>query len=313
MLRAERGGSANTALSYATDLAAFAEFAVSRGRTVIEADTALIRDYLADLGRAGMAPSTVARKLSALRQFHRFLRGENVRMDDPTGPLEGPHVTRPLPRILSEDEVSAMLDRARRMVRKGSPRSSAYTRRLVVLVELLYATGLRVTELAGLPLSALSRDGRVITVRGKGGRERMVPLSEPARAAIAAWLPFREELAPPGRSSPWLFPSRRSATGYLSRIQVLNLLKELAVASGIDAARVSPHVLRHAFASHLLAHDADLRSVQQMLGHVDISTTQIYTHVLDERLRQLVQNHHPLAARTRARQAIHEGDDAELS
>jgi integrase/recombinase XerD len=288
MLVAERGASANTKLSYANDLAAFAEFMASRGRSLAEADAILVRDYLALLGHAGMAPSTGARKLSTLRQFHRFLVSENIRADDPTAMVDGPRTRRPLPKLLSETEVGAMLAAARKAEGPNG-------KRLVALVELLYATGLRVSELAGLPLSAMARDGRTITVRGKGGRERMVPLSDAARAAIEAWLPLRETKAKPGKPSPWLFPSRRAADGRLSRVNVLLMLKKLAVDAGIDPKRVSPHVLRHAFASHLLAHDADLRSVQAMLGHADISTTQIYTHVLDARLRALVETHHPLA------------------
>ena len=304
MLAAERGASANTQISYANDLASFAEFLASRGRSVIEADATLVRDYLAIIGRAGMAPSTGARKLSALRQFHRFLVAENIRADDPTAMVDGPRTPRPLPKLLSEAEVDAMLAAARNA-------EGTRGKRLVALIELLYATGLRVSELAGLPLAALARDGRTVTVRGKGGRERMVPLSDAARAAIAAWLPLRAAFAPPDRPSPWLFPSRRAADGHLSRVNVLIMLKELAAAAGIDAQRVSPHVLRHAFASHMLAHDADLRSVQQMLGHADISTTQIYTHVLDERLRSLVQTYHPLAHEMPPRREAHstDGDD----
>jgi integrase/recombinase XerD len=308
MLAAERGASANTQLSYTNDLAAFAEFLGQRGRSLIDADATLVRDWLALLGRAGMAPSTGARKLSALRQFHRFLVAENIRADDPTAMIDGPRARRPLPRLLSEADVGALLGAARR-------EQGARGKRLVALVELLYATGLRVSELAGLPLTALARDGRTITVRGKGGRERMVPLNDAARAAIAAWLPFRDGFAKPGRPSPWLFPSRRAADGRLSRVSVLIMLKELAVAAGIDPERVSPHVLRHAFASHLLAHDADLRSVQAMLGHADISTTQIYTHVLDERLRALVETYHPLAQGRSPRRkpaAIDEDGNADL-
>lgn len=306
MLAAERGASANTRVSYENDLAAFAEFVGQRGRSVIEADTTLVRDWLALLGGAGMAPSTAMRKLSALRQFHRFLVAEGIRVDDPTTMVEGPRIRRPLPRVLSEAEVGAMLAKAREA--KGTR-----GRRVVAVVELLYATGLRVSELAGLPVAALARDGRTITVRGKGGRERMVPLSDAARAAIAAWLPLRQAFAKQGKPSPWLFPSRRAADGHLSRVNVLIMLKDLAAAAGIDPQRVSPHVLRHAFASHLLAHDADLRSVQAMLGHADISTTQIYTHVLDERLRSLVETYHPLAHGTPSNGAdTDRSDDADL-
>jgi integrase/recombinase XerD len=300
MLAAERGASAHTRESYCRDLRAFAEFLAAAGRTAVEADSRLIRDWMASLGRAGMAPTTVARKLSAVRQFHRFLLGEGVRADDPTGVVDAPRLPRPLPRLLSEAEVNALLAAARRMTGRDGAR-------MVALVEVFYATGLRVSELVGLPLGAIARDGRVLTVRGKGGKERMVPLSQPARDAIAAWLPFRASFSPGGKTSPWLFPSPRAAGGHLGRERALVMLKELAAAAGIDVRRVSPHVLRHAFASHMLAHDADLRSVQRMLGHADISTTQIYTHVLDERLKFLVRTFHPLAGRP----VPAAGDDAE--
>lgn len=307
MLAAERGASANTCASYAGDLASFAAFMAGRGGTVVSADVRQVRDFIAALAQAGMGSGTVARKLSALRQFHRFLLGEGVRADDPTATIEGPRLPRSLPRLLSEGEVDAMLAAARAT-------EGVRGLRLVALVELLYATGLRVSELAALPLAALGRDGRVVTVRGKGGRERMVPLSEPARIALAAWIPHRAAFTPDGADSPWLFPSRTARAGHMSRVRILGLLKDLAAAAGIDRRRVSPHVLRHAFASHMLAHDADLRTVQQMLGHVDISTTQIYTHVLDERLRSLVQTYHPLAGRSPGPAGVADGEkDAELS
>jgi integrase/recombinase XerD len=258
------------------------------------AGTDLIRDHMAALARSGKSPATMSRSLSVLRQFFRFLVAEGIRSDDPCTGVDSPRRGRPLPKILSEAEVERLLAAARfRPGWRGA--------RLVALVEILYATGLRVSELVGLPVGALARDRSVIVVRGKGGKERMVPLSGPARAAIEAWLPLRTKMGATvaGAASPWLFPSRRAAGGHLSRDRFSVLLKELAKEAGLDMARVSPHVLRHAFASHLLAHDADLRAVQQMLGHADISTTQIYTHVLDERLKTLVGTYHPLAhART---------------
>ncbi len=291
MMVVERGASGNTRDAYRRDLADFAGFAAARGVSVGAAQTSLVRDYMAMLGRAGMAPSTSARKLSALRQFFGHLVAEGVRRDDPCASVDGPRLGRPLPKVMSEAEVERLLAAAR-----------AHTGwrgvRLVALVELLYATGLRVSELVGLPMGALARDRSVVTVRGKGGRERMVPLSAPARDAVAAWLPWRAKLLREGTTSPWLFPAPRAGDGHMARDRFAVMLKELAVEAGLDPASVSPHVLRHAFASHLLAHDADLRSVQQMLGHADITTTQIYTHVLDERLKSLVRSFHPLARKS---------------
>ncbi len=288
MITAERGVAANTEAAYAGDLERFCAFLQRRGEAVEGADTAAIRAFLAERAKAGVAATSSARTLSALRQFYRFLVLEGVREDDPSAAIDSPRRGRPLPRILSEDQVEALLAVAHR-------RTGARGVRLAALVELLYATGLRVSELVGLPLSALSRDRTIVVVRGKGGKERMVPVSEPAQAAIGRWLPERARFISGGGASKWMFPSR-SADGHLTRRQFAVLLKALAVEAGIDPHTVSPHVLRHAFASHLLAHDADLRSTQQMLGHADISTTQIYTHVLDERLKSLVRTHHPLAA-----------------
>ncbi len=240
-----------------------------------------------------MAPGTSARRLSALRQFFRFLFAERFREDDPCCAIDSPRQGRPLPRYLSEEEVERLLAAAHR-------RGGGKGKRLAALMEVLYATGLRVSELVALPLSAMSRDGRMLIVNGKGGKERMVPLSEPATEAVAVYQRTREHFMPAGRrpdeSSPWLFPSR-SRAGHLTRNRFGQLLKGLAVDAGVDPAKVSPHVLRHSFASHLLAHGADLRSLQQMLGHADIATTQIYTHVLDERLKRLVNEAHPLATK----------------
>jgi integrase/recombinase XerD len=246
-----------------------------------------------------LAPRSAARRLSTLRQFHRFLFGEGLRADDPTAGLDSPRQGRSLPKVLSEAEVEDLLAAAR-------ARPGAEGARLVAMLEVLYATGLRVSELVQLPAAAAARDPRVLIVKGKGGKERMVPLSEPARDALKAHLKAHRKAAidkaaidkagpdKPGPGAKWLFPSR-GAAGHLTRQRVAQLLKELAVAAGIDPAKVSPHVLRHAFASHLLDHGADLRSVQKMLGHADISTTQIYTHVLDSRLKALVRDHHPLS------------------
>ena len=288
MIVVERGAAANTRSAYDRDLAGFAALAASRGIAPEDSDAALVREYMASLARAGMAPTTAARKLSALRQFFRFLVAEGTRADDPCAAIDSPRRGRPLPRILSEAEVDRLLAAAH-------ARPGWRGTRLTALVELLYATGLRVSELVGLPVGALARDRSVVVVRGKGGRERMVPLSAPARAAIEAWMSHRGRLLGEGGASPWLFPAARSRNRHLAREQFGTMLKELALAAGLEPIAVSPHVLRHAFASHLLAHDADLRAVQQMLGHADISTTQIYTHVLDERLKTLVRSFHPLA------------------
>ncbi len=286
-LAAERGAAQNTLAAYRRDLEAFAGFLAARGVAADAASARDVRGFMAKLAQAGMAPSTGARRLSALRQFHRFLLDEGLRGDDPTAPVEGPRRGRPLPKILSESEVEALLVTAR--ARPGPAGA-----RLTALLELLYATGLRVTELVALPAAAVARDQPVLIVRGKGGKERMIPLSAPARDALTAYREQRRHFLLPEQDSTWLFPSRGRA-GHLTRHRLAQLLKELALEAGIAPAKVSPHVLRHAFASHLLDHGADLRAVQQMLGHADVSTTQIYTHVLEERLKALVQQHHPLA------------------
>jgi len=291
MLAAERGAARNTLESYRRDLQAFSAFAWRRGETAEGADVASIRAYLTDLSKRGMAPSTSARRLSALRQFFRFLYAERMRGDDPCATIGSPRRGRSLPKHLSEEEVESLLGAARR-------RPGAEGARLHALLEVLYASGLRASELVGLPLSARSRDGSVLIVRGKGDKERLAPLSEPAMRALADYDDVRERFLPKGRDgpaeSPWLFPSR-SKEGHLTRARLGQLLKGLAADTAIEPARVSPHVLRHSFASHLLAHGADLRSLQQMLGHADISSTQIYTHVLDERLKALVNQVHPLS------------------
>jgi integrase/recombinase XerD len=270
----------------------FAAFAGRAGIAVEAADGDLLRAFFAAEAAAGRSPRTTARRLSALRQFYRFLYGEDVRRDDPSAGIDPPRRGRPLPKYLSEAEVKRLFDVAART-------SGPDALRFAALLEVLYATGLRVSELVGLPLSAIAADGSAVRVRGKGGRERLVPLTQPARAAIAAYLPMREMLVPPAKrrragASPWLFPSRGGG-GHLTRVRFGQILKQAAIAAGLDPDRVSPHVLRHSFASHLVAHGADLRSVQQMLGHADIATTQIYTHILDDQLKRLVETAHPLA------------------
>ena len=299
MLVAERGAAANTYEAYGRDLTDFAGFLSRRGRAVHQAGVADLRAYLGQLADAGLAPRTAARRLSTLRQFHRFLFGEGLRDDDPTAGLDSPRQGRTLPKVLSEAEVGDLLDAAQ-------SRPGAAGLRLTALLELLYATGLRVSELVELPAAAMARDPQVLIVKGKGGKERMIPLSEPARDALKAYRMANLGTSERGadeaaRRAKWLFPSR-GAAGHLTRQRVAQLLKELAVTAGIDPAKVSPHVLRHAFASHLLDHGADLRALQKMLGHADISTTQIYTHVLDARLKALVRNHHPLAETSRRRE-----------
>lgn len=286
MLAAERGAARLTIDAYRRDLIDFARFAGAGGRAIADADAETVRGYLSHLATR-MAPGTSARRLSCLRQFYRFLFAEERRADDPTATIDSPRGSKPLPKVLSEDEVERLLAAAR-------AREGVRGRRLVALVELLYATGLRVTELVGLPLAAMGGDPRFLMVTGKGGKDRLVPVGEVALRAVADYLEVRATFMPDGEVSPWLFPSR-GRSGHLTRLRFGQLLKELAVEAAIRPARVSPHVLRHAFASHLLAHGADLRAVQKMLGHADIATTQIYTHVLDERLKALVRDHHPLA------------------
>lgn len=292
LLVAERGVSVNTLAGYRRDLEDCATFLAGRdtgARGVLDrASTDDLRRYLRELDSRGIAARTAARRLSALRQFYCFLFADGLRGDDPTAILESPRQGRPLPKILSEADVGRLLDAAAR-------RDGVEGRRLRALVELCYATGMRVSELVGLPLAAVARDPEMVIVRGKGDKERMVPLSEPARDAVREWLAVRDGSVAKGTANPFLFPGR--AGRHLTRQRFFQLLKELAEAAGLDRRKVSPHVLRHAFATHLLHHDADLRSVQQMLGHADISTTQIYTHVLDERMRRLVTEHHPLATR----------------
>ena len=290
MLAAERGASLNTLAAYRRDLE---DFRTNAG-ALAEATPEAVRHYLNELPRRGFAATSQARRLSALRQFFRFLVGESLRNDDPTATAERPKPRRPLPKLLSIADVDKLLEAARveATVIDLTPGRRLAALRTAALLELLYATGLRVSELVSLPASAGGAGRPLIAVRGKGGRERLVPLNKASHAALEAYRRFRVSLELP--EGKWLFPAD-SASGHLTRQAFARDLKRIAGSAGLDARKLSPHVLRHAFATHLLAGGADLRAVQTLLGHADISTTQIYTHVLDERLKQLVNDHHPLA------------------
>ncbi|RKE80202.1 site-specific tyrosine recombinase XerD [Rhizobium sp. AG855] len=292
MLSAERGAAANTLLSYERDLEDLASFLSGRKVSVGNASRDDLVAYLADLSRRGFQPTSQARRLSAMRQFYKFLYAENLRGDDPTAILDAPKKARPLPKVLTVEDVNGMLTLAEEESLEEGPEQPQRIR-LLALLELLYATGMRVSELVSLPAKVLTQEGRFLVVKGKGNKERLVPLSRTAIEALARYGAIRVE-NPVHAASSFLFPAA-SKEGHLPRQVFARELKDLAVRAGLSAAAVSPHVLRHAFASHLLGNGADLRVVQELLGHSDISTTQIYTHVLDERLQQLVQTHHPLA------------------
>lgn len=287
MMAVERAAAINTLDAYRRDLDDLDGFLTRRGVAPLAAAGADLAAYMRALADAGMATRTQARRLSCLRQFYAFLFAEGWRGDDPTTRLDAPRLGRPLPKYLSEAEVDALLAAARVL---PAPQGLMMT----ALLELLYATGLRVSELVGLPYSAVARDPAVLVVRGKGDKERMVPLSDPARQAMRDWLPVRQAALPKAKPSRWLFPGS-GKTGHLTRSGFARALLRVGMAAGIDPRRLSPHVLRHAFATHLLAHGADLRVVQEMLGHADIATTEIYTHVLEEPKARLVNQHHPLA------------------
>jgi len=304
MLSAEKDAADNTRQAYTRDLDHFAAFiATHRQKPLAAVEPADISAYLRAAAEAGLAPASRARRLSAVRQLFKFLAAEGVVAESPADRLAGPKRARPLPRTLSTAEVDRLIETARRRIGGTAGRERVRALRLHALIEMLYATGMRVSELVTLPRSVLAGDGRVLLIKGKGGRERIVPLNGPARAALDRYLNvgFEDGLAPMVKTR-WLFASR-GAEGHLTRQRLGQELKELATEAGLDPEHVSPHVLRHAFASHLLDRGADLRSVQQLLGHADISTTQIYTHVLEERLKQLVFEHHPLAVRRTGRKA----------
>ena len=287
MMSAERGAAKNTIEAYRRDLTDYSGFVTGRGHSMLDTDRATLTAYLDRLRHDGLSASSSARRLSAIRQFHRFLCSDNLRSDDPTRIVASPKARRALPKVLSIAEVGKLLTTAETEANAtGSDAQQAAALRLYVLLELLYATGMRVSELVSLRRAAVMRDASFITVLGKGNKERIVPVNDRARDAIKTYLKTLE----PG---PFLFPAS-GVDGFLSRQVFARDLKGLAARAGISSARVAPHVLRHAFASHLLANGADLRVVQMLLGHADISTTQIYTHVLDEKLRTLVETHHPL-------------------
>lgn len=286
MMAVERAAARNTLTAYEKDLADARLFLAGRG-DLDQAGAEEVEAYFLDLGERGLSPATAARRRSALRQFYRFVLGEGWRADDPSRRVEAPKAGRPLPKILSREEMT-------RLIAAAGARDGGQGLRLACMVELLYASGLRISELLNLSLAALARDPAFLMVKGKGGKERLAPLNDAARAAVKAYLAARPGFLPKGvKDSPWLFPSRGKG-GRLTARRVSQLLEEAAVAAGIDRERVSPHVLRHAFATHLLEGGADLRVIQTLLGHADIATTQIYTHVAGDHLAQVVNTKHPL-------------------
>ncbi len=294
-IASERGAAKNTIEAYRRDLTAYLDFLKGRGATPQNATNQDIRAFQTDGSAAGLAAASLARRLSAVRQFHKHLYVEGTRGDDPTLAIEGPRRGRPLPKILSVAEVERLIAAARSGLESKDrpPAEQLAAARMACLIELLYASGLRVSELIALPKSTARAKDPLIPVRGKGDKERLAPISEPAKKAMRLYRAKLDELTPGLAASPWLFPAD-GASGHLTRQVFARDLKSIAAAAGISSSRVSPHVLRHAFASHLLQNGADLRVVQDLLGHADISTTQIYTHVLDERAKAMVRDLHPL-------------------
>jgi integrase/recombinase XerD len=287
MMSVERAAAKNTLTAYARDLVDATAFLKGRGHDLSSAEAADIEAYFVALGLRGLSPATAARRRAAVRQFYRFVLGEGWRADDPSRRVEAPRQGRPLPKVLSRDEVE-------RLIAAAAARDGGQGVRLACLIEVIYASGLRVSEVTSLPLAALARDPAYLIVKGKGGKERLAPLNPAARTAVKAWLEVRKTFVPKGdAANPWLFPSRGKG-GRLTPRRFAQLLDEAACDAGVDPAKVSPHVLRHAFATHLLEGGADLRVVQTLLGHADIATTQIYTHVAGERLREVVATKHPL-------------------
>jgi len=287
MMAVERAAARNTLTAYEKDLIDARAFLAGRQDDLDTAPAETIEAYFADLGARGLSPATAARRRSALRQFYRFVLGEGWRADDPSRRVEAPRAGRPLPKVLSRDAVE-------RLIAAAAAKDGAQGLRLACMVELLYASGLRISELLNLPLAVIARDPAFLMVKGKGGKERLAPLNAAARTAVKAYLQVRSGFLPKGvKDSPWLFPSRGKG-GRLTARRVSQLLEDAAIAAGLDRATVSPHVLRHAFATHLLEGGADLRVIQTLLGHADIATTQIYTHVAGDHLAQVVKTKHPL-------------------
>jgi len=288
MMASERAAAKNTLIAYSRDLADASGYLAGRGTDLAQASTDQIEAYFADLSARGLSPATAARRRAAVRQFYRFAVGERWRADDPSRRVDAPKRGRPLPKVLTAEEME-------RLIAAAAGKDGAAGLRLRCLVEVIYASGLRVSEALNLPVAAVARDPAFLMVTGKGGKDRLAPLNAPAREAVTAYLIARPSFFPRGGTdSPWLFPSR-SRAGRLTPRRLGQLLDEAAVVAGVDPARVSPHVLRHAFATHLLEGGADLRVVQTLLGHADISTTQIYTHVTEGRLREVVERAHPLS------------------
>ncbi len=297
MLSAERGAAANTISAYRRDLEDFRNFLHRRARLIAAAAPPDISAYVAEASATGLKATSLARRLSAVRQLYKFLVAEGQVTADPTLGQAGPRKERALPKTLNVAEVDRLIETAAQRAGKAKGLERLRAVRLHCLIEMLYATGMRVSELVSLPRDVLAGDARVLTIKGKGGRERLVPLNSKARAALEHYLQLGREsndAVAATVATKWLFPSK-STQGHLTRQRFAQDLKDLAAEAGVDPDRISPHVLRHAFASHLLDRGADLRSVQQLLGHADISTTEIYTHVLEERLKKLVHEHHPLA------------------
>ncbi|MGN1063270.1 MAG: site-specific tyrosine recombinase XerD [Alphaproteobacteria bacterium] len=281
VLVAERGAGVRTVAAYAGDLKDLSDFLSGQGKTLHKATHTDLTAYMHMIVRNALSPKTQSRRLAAIREFYRYLLSEGVIKKNPADYLESPKIGKALPKYLSEADITKLIETA-----------SSQNVRLKTLLEVLYATGMRVSELVGLPVSAMTDDNKTITVIGKRQKERMIPLSEPAAAALEQWLIIRESRL--SRPNKWLFPSA-SKEGHLTRNGFFKELKKLSLIAGIDSAKVSPHVFRHSFASHLVAHEADLRSVQKMLGHADIATTEIYTHILEDRLKKTVEKSHPLA------------------
>jgi len=287
MMAVERAAARNTLTAYEKDLSEATGFLATRGRGLDTASAEDIEAWFADMGARGAAPSTAARRRSSVRQFYRFVLGEGWRTDDPSRRVDSPKQGRPLPKVLTREDVT-------RLISAAAAKDGAMGVRLACIIEVLYASGLRISECLSLTLAALARDPAYLIVKGKGGKERLAPLNAPAREAVKAYLSVRPSFLPKGvKESPWLFPSRGQG-GALTRRRFAQLLDDAALAAGIDRTKVSPHVLRHAFATHLLEGGADLRTVQKLLGHADIATTQIYTHVTDGRLAEVVAQKHPL-------------------